>query len=191
MNFPTELADSAKEAARIAAGVTPEQFGGHTPCPDYDTRALINHWIAYTGLGMELRAKRRPHPADLATRDFTADPRWAAGYAEQLDRSAAAWADPAAWEGEIDLGGMAMPAPAMAGMLLVELVLHGWDVAKATGQEYRATDATAKLLLTVVGEQAEMFRQYKGFGEPVTPPEGAGELELAVALSGRDPYWSA
>lgn len=191
MNFHPELADSAKEAARISAGVTPEQLSGGTPCPDYDTRTLVNHWVAYTGLGMELRAKRQPHPADLATRDFTADPAWAAAYAGQLDRSVAAWADPAAWEGEIDLGGMAMPAAGIAGMLLLELVLHGWDVAKATGQEYRATDATAKLLLTVVGEQAEMFRQYKGFGDPVTPPEGASELELAVALSGRDPYWGA
>jgi uncharacterized protein (TIGR03086 family) len=79
----------------------------------------------------------------------------------------------------------------MGGMLLMELVLHGWDLARATGQEYRLDDATAAAALAEVREQAELYRQYKGFGEPVQPPEGAAALELAVALSGRDPYWTA
>jgi uncharacterized protein (TIGR03086 family) len=191
MDFHTEIADSATEAARIAAGVTDDQLANPTPCPDYDTRTLVNHWVAYTGPGMELRARRQPYPDDLADRDFTAEPGWAAAYAEQLERSAAAWADPAAWEGEVDMGGMAMSAEAIAGMLFLELVLHGWDVAKATGQEWRADEKSAALLLAVVREQAEMFRQYKGFGAPVEPPAGATDLELAVALSGRDPYWAA
>lgn len=191
MNFHAQIADSAEEAARITAGVTPGQLTGPTPCPDYDTRALVNHLVAYTGIGMECRARRRPHPEGLAERDFTADPRWAADYAEALDRAVAAWADPAAWEGDISMGGTAMPAEAVAGMLFLELVLHAWDLAKATGQEYRAGDATAKLLLAVVQGQAELYRQYKGFGEPVEPPAGAGDLELALALSGRDPRWTA
>lgn len=191
MNFHAQIADAAREAARVTAGVTPDQLSGPTPCPDYDTHALVNHLVAYTGLGMELRARREPHPADLAERDFAADPDWAAAYAQALDRAVAAWAEPAAWEGEVDMGGMGMPADAVAGMLFLELVLHAWDLARATGQEYRADDATAALLLTVVRDQAEMYRQYKGFGEPVEPPAGAGDLELAVALSGRDPYWAA
>lgn len=191
MNFHAQIADAAREAARVTAAVTPDQLSGPTPCPDYDTRTLANHLVAYTGLGMELRARREPHPADLGERDFVADPRWAAAYAEALDRAVTAWAEPAAWEGEVDMGGAAMPADAIAGMLFLELVLHGWDLAKATGQEYRADDATAALLLTVVKGQAEMYRQYKGFAEPVAPPAGAGDLELAVALSGRDPHWAA
>ena len=186
MTFHEHLAAGAAEAARITSGVTPGQLGDRTPCPDYDTRALANHLVAYTGIGMELRARREPHPEDLATRDFTADPRWAAGYAEQLDRSVAAWADPAVWEGEI----AGMPADAMGRMLFLELTLHAWDLARATGQEYRLDDATAAALLEVVGEQAEMYRQYKGFGEPVEVPGGAGDLERALALSGRDPRWT-
>ncbi|MFF7196246.1 TIGR03086 family metal-binding protein [Streptomyces sp. NPDC008079] len=191
MNFHAQIADSAAEAARVAAGITDDQLTGPTPCPDYDTRTLINHWVAYTGLGMELRARKEPHPADLGERDFTAEPGWAAAYARQLDRAADAWADPAAWEGELDMGGMAMPAKDIAGMLFMELLLHGWDVAKATGQEFRADEKSGALLLAVVREQAEMFRQYKGFAEPVEPPAGATDFETAVALSGRDPYWAA
>lgn len=192
MNFHAEIASGAAEAARIAAAITDDQLTGTTtPCPEFDTRTLVNHWVAYSGLGMELRARRQPYPDGFAERDFTAEPGWAAAYAEQLDRSVAAWAEPAAWEGEVDMGGTPMPADALAGMLFLELVLHGWDVAKATGQEYRADAATGKLLLAIVQGQAEMYRQFKGFAEPVTPAAGATDLELAVALSGRDPYWAA
>lgn len=187
MTFHAQIADSAREAARIAAGVAPGQLSGPTPCADYDTRALANHLVAYTGIGMELRARREPHPEDLATRDFTADPGWARAYAEQLERSVAAWADPAVWEGEIN----SMPAAAMASMLFLELSLHGWDLARATGQDYSVADATAELVLAQVREVAQMYRDYKGFAEPVDLPGHAGPLETAVALSGRDPYWGA
>jgi uncharacterized protein (TIGR03086 family) len=186
-----QLSDAAAEAARITAAITPGQLAGPTPCPEYDTRALANHLVAYTGLGMELRARREQHPDDLATRDFIAEPDWAAAYAQQLDRALAAWAEPAAWEGEIPMGESAMPADATARMLFLELVLHGWDLARATGQEYRADDATVRLLGDVVAEFADMYRQYKGFAEPVEARPGAGALETAVAQSGRDPYWRA
>jgi uncharacterized protein (TIGR03086 family) len=187
MTFSAQIAAAADEAARITAGITPDQFTGRTPCPEYDTRALANHLVAYTGIGMELRARKEPHPDDLATRDFTADPRWAAQYAEQLDRAVAAWSEPAAWEGEVS----SMPADGMALMLFIELCLHSWDLAEATGQEYRLDDESAQRLLAGVQEFGEMFRQYKGFADPVTVPEGAAALETAVALSGRDPHWSA
>ncbi|WP_327291933.1 TIGR03086 family metal-binding protein [Streptomyces sp. NBC_01198] len=186
MNFHAQIADSAREAARIAAGTGQDRLDGPTPCADYDTRTLVNHLVAYTGIGMELRARREPHPDDLATRDFTADPQWARHYAEQLDRSVAAWADPAVWEGEI----ASMPAEGTAAMLFLELCLHGWDLARATGQDYRVAAATAERLLAAVREYGEMYREYKGFAEPVEVPGGAGDLETAVALSGRDPYWA-
>ncbi|NJP45963.1 TIGR03086 family metal-binding protein [Actinacidiphila epipremni] len=187
MTFHSEIADSAREAARIAAGVSPGQLTGPTPCADYDTRTLVNHLVAYTGIGMELRARREPHPADLGTRDFTADPEWAKAYAEQLERSVAAWADPAVWQGEIN----SMPAGSMASMLFLELCLHGWDLAKATGQQFTLPDATAELMLAQVREVAQMYRDYKGFAEPADVPADAGPLKTAVALSGRDPYWAA
>lgn len=185
MNFHAQIADSAQEAARVAAGVGADRLGLPTPCVGYDTHALVNHLVAYTGIGMELRARREPHPDDLATRDFTADPQWARQYAEQLDRSVAAWADPAVWEGEIS----GMPVEGMAGMLFIELCLHGWDLARATGQDYRIADATAERLLAAVREFAPMFREHKGFAEPVETRADAAPLEAAVALSGRNPCW--
>ncbi|MGW0661910.1 TIGR03086 family metal-binding protein [Streptodolium elevatio] len=190
MDLHKHLSASAAEAARIARGVTPGRLDGPTPCTEMDTRALLNHWILYTAYGLEKRARREPLPAQWLERDFTAEPDWAEAYAAQLDRAVAAWADPAVWEGEISLGdGFAMPAPEIAKMIVKELVVHGWDVAKASGQEIVCAPETAEIVLAVVEEYAETYREYKGFADPVELPAGASAFDRALALSGRDPGW--
>ncbi|MFJ9953266.1 TIGR03086 family metal-binding protein [Kitasatospora sp. NPDC091207] len=183
------MAHAAAEAARIARGVRAEQLGGPTPCADFDTRTLVNHWVLYTSHGLERRARREPLPEDLVARDFTADLGWAGAYADQLDRAVAAWSDPAVWEGEVDLGGMTIPAASVAQMVIKELVLHGWDVARATGQQLVVDDELARLVLGVVEEHAETYRQYGGFATPVPVPATASSLDRALAASGRDPRW--
>jgi uncharacterized protein (TIGR03086 family) len=71
------------------------------------------------------------------------------------------------------------------------MVLHGWDLAKATGQEYRCDDTVAADLLQTVEAQGEMFRQYKGFADVIDVPESASTFHRALGLSGRDPAWAA
>ncbi len=71
-----------------------------------------------------------------------------------------------------------------------EMVLHGWDLAAATGQSYAVDDAAAAAALAAVEANADLFRQYKGFAEPVAVAAGASVLARALALSGRDPNWS-
>ena len=65
--------------------------------------------------------------------------------------------------------------------------LLGWDIAKATGQDYRCDDAVARNVLQTVEAQGEMFRQYQGFAAIVPVPDDATALDRTLALSGRDP----
>jgi uncharacterized protein (TIGR03086 family) len=83
-----------------------------------------------------------------------------------------------------------MTAVQVVSLNFADLVLHGWDVAKATGQEFHCPEAAADLVLGVVEENAELYRQYKGFAEPVEVPATVSAFERALALSGRDPNWS-
>jgi len=68
-------------------------------------------------------------------------------------------------------------------------VLHGWDVAKATGQDYRCDDYVAQNVLKTVEAQGDLFRQYQGFAAVVPVPDDATAFDRALALSGRDPQW--
>ncbi|MEV1026566.1 TIGR03086 family metal-binding protein [Streptomyces sp. NPDC050264] len=181
------LVEAAAEAARVAAGVGPDRLDAPSPCGEWDVRTLVNHWVLYGSHGLEHRARRLRLPAALTERDFTADEDWAACYAAQLDRAVAAWAAPGTWDGSVDLGFAEQPAPEVAALIWAELVLHGWDVAHATGQEFRVSDGAAALLLHVVEKNAAIYRQYEGFADPVEVPAGASVYERALARSGRDP----
>lgn len=185
------MIECAAEAARVARGVTAAQLGDPTHCPDWDVRAMVNHWVLYTSHGLEHRALRKQLSEELTARDFTADPDWAEEYAAQLDRAVAAWADPAVWEGEVDLGSAKVPAAELASMIIKELAVHGWDVATATGQEYRVSDGVARLVLDVVEKHGELYRQYDGFADPVPVPDDAPVFERALASSGRNPRQTA
>jgi uncharacterized protein (TIGR03086 family) len=187
-NLHPEMAAAAAEAARVV-NAAPAELGGPTPCGDWDLRTLLNHTILWTSYSAERRARGESVAEDLMSKDFTADPGFRNDYEAQLDKAIQAWSDPKAWEGDIGVMGDATPAADVAAMLIMEMALHGWDVAKATGQEYVSGDAVAAILLETVQAQAELFRKYQGFADAVTVPADAGAFDRALALSGRDPHW--
>jgi hypothetical protein len=90
-----------------------------------------------------------------------------------------------------NLNVMSTPTPAadVAALLIAEIVLHGWDAAKASGQDYACRDDVAAAVLGAVEANAELFRQYQGFADPIPVPASASMLDQALALSGRDPGW--
>lgn len=190
-NLLPQLSAASAEAARITRAVTADRLADRTPDTEWDVRTLTNHLVLWTSYNFELRARGESVPDDWQQRDFTAEPGWADAYAAQLDRALAAWSDPAVWEGEVKMGDSAMPAAAVAGMILLEMVLHGWELAVATGQEYRLPEAARNTVGGLVDEYAEMYRQYGGFAEPLPVPADATPFQRTLALSGRDPHWSA
>ncbi|MFE6064060.1 TIGR03086 family metal-binding protein [Streptomyces sp. NPDC056431] len=182
------LSSSAAEAARVARGISPEQLAGPSGCTGWTVRELANHLVLYTAHGLEHRALRTQLPDNLVARDFTADTDWPEQYAAQLDRALAAWAQPEAWEGDVDFGGgNTMPADEIAAMLLAELALHGWDLARATGQDFTLPEDTGTYLLDVVERYAEMYRTYEGFAAPAPVDADAPAFTRALATSGRTP----
>jgi uncharacterized protein (TIGR03086 family) len=181
----TYMKECASEAARVAHTVQQDRLTDPTPCGEFDLRTLVNHLVLYTSHGLEHRALRKELPEDLTERDFTADAAWPQEYAAQLDRAVAAWADPSVWDGEI----AGSPAADVAVMMIMELALHGWDVAKAAGVEYRVSPGTGRFILQVVEKNAEMYRQYDGFADPIPVAEGASPFHVALAVSGRNPEW--
>ncbi|MFF0434469.1 TIGR03086 family metal-binding protein [Streptomyces sp. NPDC004327] len=179
------LTACAAEAARVTRGIGTGQLDAPSVCTDWTVRELANHLVLYSAHGLEHRALRTALPEETVQRDFTADADWSDRYRAQLDRALAAWEKPEAWEGDVDLGGSAMPATGIAAMLVLELALHGWDLARSTGQEYEVPEETGDYLLDVVGRYAEMYREYAGFDAPVVTAAGAASFTRALALSGR------
>jgi uncharacterized protein (TIGR03086 family) len=189
MNMHAEMTDAADAAARTVAHVDAGQFDAPTPCTEWDVRTLLNHLIVWTSYSLEARANGGSVGQELIDRDFAADPGFAAGYRAQLDRALAAWSDPATWDRSLDVMGSPMPSADVAALNIAEMVLHGWDLAAATGQAYTLSEQAAAAAMRAVEANADLFRQYKGFAEPVELPPTASALDRVLALSGRDPAW--
>ena len=187
---PALMAAAAAETARVVTGAaktaTLDQI---TPCPDWDLRTLLNHTILWTSYSAERRAHGESVAEDLMSKDFTAESGYAEAYQAQIARAVQAWSDPEAWEGDRSVMGNAVPAADIAAMLIMEMVLHGWDVARTTGQDYHCDSELAHALLDTVQAQGDMFRQYQGFAAIVPVPDDASTFDRALSLSGRHPGW--
>jgi uncharacterized protein (TIGR03086 family) len=186
---PALMAAAAAETARVVTGATRTALDQPTPCPDWDLRTLLNHTILWTAYSAERRAYGESVAEELMSKDFTAEPGYAEAYQAQIARAVQAWSNPEAWEGDRKVMGSGTPAAEVAAMLIMEMVLHGWDVAKATGQDYHCDGELAQAVLETVEAQGDMFRQYQGFAAAVPVPDDAGAFDRALALSGRDPHW--
>ncbi|MFJ4428212.1 TIGR03086 family metal-binding protein [Streptomyces bobili] len=188
-----DLGPQTRIVARLAAGVRDEQLGDRTPCPAYAVRNLLGH---LTGLAAAFRDAARKElgpttdtPPDSAVPDI--GPGWREELPRVLDELAEAWRDPAAWTGMTRAGGVDLPGDVAAAVAIDELVVHGWDLARATGQEYVPDPAALHVCHAFVVEVAADPSGGGGIFGPVVPvPPEAPLLDRAIGLSGRDPGWT-
>ncbi len=191
MDVRSRLLPAAEAAARIVLEIPAVKLDAPTPCPGWDVRALVNHLILWNGRG-ESAAHRAPVTGPGEDHDFTAEPRWAERFEEQARKTAEAWQDPAAWEGKTSLTGdkEGMPAEFIAGIVFGECVLHGWDLAVATGREPGFPPEVVQAAWEQIVPMAEISRRYGAFGPEVPVPENAPLLDRVLGTAGRDPRWT-
>jgi hypothetical protein len=99
-----------------------------------------------------------------------------------------AWQDPQAWEGSTRAGGIEMPAAVVGLVALDELIVHGWDIAVATGQTYEPPSreiAAATAFVT----SFDAPRDGTLFGPVVPVADDATQLDRLLGQTGRDPSW--
>lgn len=101
-----------------------------------------------------------------------------------LDRLAATWRDPTAWVGSSDLG-VELPNATWGRIALTEVVVHGWDLARATGRPIAFDEVTLRATLAHVLEFVPRAPLPQLWGTPVRLPQDAPLLDRVVAATGR------
>jgi uncharacterized protein (TIGR03086 family) len=92
------------------------------------------------------------------------------------------------------IAGMEMPASIVGAVGLNELVTHAWDLARASGQPFDVDRETVAACMEFVGPMSEPGAEAQrapAFGPVVEPPDDATPLDRLIALTGRDPGWTA
>lgn len=180
------LAAARAQALPVVAGIDDERLGDPTPCSEYDVRALINHLFHVV---VNFRALAAKEPADFTTTPDVVKGDWRGAFARETELLVEAWGAPGAEEGTT--GAMGMPARTVGLMVLGDLTVHAWDLARATGQDFVPDAAALEEAGGAFAMLAPKAREGKMFGEPVPVPAGASAFERVLALTGRDPDWSA
>ncbi|MFF3859498.1 TIGR03086 family metal-binding protein [Streptomyces sp. NPDC002209] len=188
-----DLGPQARIVARLAVAVPDTGLADPTPCPEYAVGDLLGH---LAGLAVAFRdAARKDLGPTTDTAPGSASPALPARWREELPRAlgelAEAWKDPAAWTGMTRAGGVDLPGEIAGTVAADELVLHGWDLARATGQQYAPDQAALRASHALLLAAAEDGDRGEGIFGPVVPvPDDAPLLDRAVGLSGRDPGWT-
>ncbi|MEU0446278.1 TIGR03086 family metal-binding protein [Streptomyces tendae] len=188
-----DLGPQTRILARLADGVRDDRLADPTPCPDLAVRNLLGH---LTGLAVAFRDAARKDlgpTTDTSPEASVPDvgPGWREELAKVLGELADAWREPDAWTGMTRAGGIDLPGAVAGAVVADELVIHGWDLARATGQEYAPDPAALQAAYGLLAAAAEESDRDAGmFGTVVPVPADAPLLERAVGLSGRDPGWT-
>ena len=173
---------AAAQFARLIAGVRPAQFDDPTPCTDWRVRDLINHVVSGNLLFVSIVAGSPP--PDRAADHLGGDPLGAFRGSVAALSDAFATHDVLSHTYETPIG--AGPGALLVAMRMDEMVVHGWDLAKATGQ---STDLDREL----VAQARALFDSVpviprgegKSFGEPTSAPSDATDADRLAAFLGR------
>jgi uncharacterized protein (TIGR03086 family) len=181
-------------AARLGAlvrGVRDDQLAAPTPCPGYTLGDLLEH---VGGLALAFRdaatkatdgANTRPPSGDASRlRDD-----WRDRIPADLNDLALAWREPEAWEGTTRIAGAEMPAAVVGRVAVNELVVHGWDVARASDQPFEADADLVEICFEFIGPLSEPGMEphrQPAFGPVVGVGDDAPPLTRLHALNGRD-----
>ncbi|MBO0771155.1 MAG: TIGR03086 family protein [Actinobacteria bacterium] len=178
------------QTADVIAAIRPDQAGLATPCPDWDVRELVRH-VAGQGLSNFL-VRARGETADWQAPTGELGDDWAAEFRSRADELMAVWRAADLGRPVAVPGGGQAPLRNRADQQITELAVHGWDLARATGQRAELDPAVAEHAL---GWSRQMLRpEFRGPGKavgaevPVSPDAPA--YQRLAGWFGRDPGWT-
>ncbi len=178
------------DLAVVVDGIEPDQLSGPTPCTERDVATLRSHTIGW----LDAFASGFADPNGKAPLEHVED--FAVDKAGTQVRDAAKRLDAAITDGAgerpLFIGTSSMPGEMSLSMILWEYVVHGWDLARATGQDWTPDTAAVEAALEFApGMLTPDFQgEGKAFAPPVPVREDAAPLDRLLGLSGRDPAWT-
>jgi len=172
----------------VIHGVGEDRMDAPTPCTEWTVRDLANHFLGTSEAMRRAGANEERDPTDpWGTVGDHMTPTWRVDLSAQLTGLADAWSTEEAWEGELD----GASRQGMGDMAYVEVMLHGWDLARGSGQDVRFSDDDVAQARTVMEQIGKMGREGGAFGELVDVGDGPSDWEFVLSEGGRDPQWRA
>ena len=178
-------AQALDHTGRVVAGIGPGQWQAGTPCAGWDVHLLLNHvvagnlWAAELGAGATIEDVGDRLDGDV----LGGDP--AAAYATSAAAAAATFRRPGALEAPCAVSYGPVPGSVYAGHRFLDVLVHGWDLAVATGQDQGLDPDLVKACREVIAPQVAAFRAAGVFGAEEPVPPDATDQQRFLAMLGR------
>jgi len=169
----------------VVRGVPADRWHAPTPCADWDAHALVNHlvsgnlWAAELAAGGTIEGVGTRLDGDL----LGDDPGQA--YEQSAAAAAAVFRRPGALDAPCAVSYGPVPGSIYAGHRFLDVLVHGWDLAVATGQDYTIDLHLMQACRQVIEPQLEAFRSAGALGPEVAVPADASAQAQFLALLGR------
>ena len=183
--LPEQHAQALDATARIVEGITPDQWGDDTPNEGWTVRDLLQHVVSGNLWVPELvGGKSIEEVGDRLDGDVLGvDP--VGAYLQSAELAAAAFREPGAMERPVAVSYGPVPGEVYAGHRLIDVLIHGWDLAVATGQDTTLDPGLVQACVDVIEPQKDMLAGSGAFGTPVDVPDDADQQTKLLAMLGR------
>ena len=188
---PPEWPDSPAQRHRLAADGFAELVRGvddwdaPTPVEAWRARDVVRHLLEWFPGFLEGGAGVRLGEVSLDDADL--DDSWAAR-SDEVQRLVEAPGD-AVYRSDF-LGTVALDE-AVDRFYTADVVMHGWDLARATGQDDTLPPDFCRQAVAGMEPMAEMLYASGQFGPRVPVPDDADDQTRLLGLIGRDPGWGS
>jgi uncharacterized protein (TIGR03086 family) len=185
VDLPEVHAHALDHARRAVAGVREEQWKLPSDCDPWSVRELVNHvvagnyWAAELGSGLTIEAVGDRLDGDV----LGTDPLRV--YDDSALVAAAVFRAPGAMQQPCAVSYGPVPGEVYCGHRLIDVLIHGWDIAASTGQDTTLDPELVEACFEVVEPQREMLAGSGAFGTPVEVPEDASRQTQLLAVLGR------
>jgi uncharacterized protein (TIGR03086 family) len=163
-------------AQRVLRGLKETDKAARTPCEDFTVAGLMEHLfgsIASIGEALGVAVPDQP----------TAPPEVRIADAAQITLEAFRIRGTA---GSLDMGFAELPATMVANILNLELLVHAWDFATATGQRLTVSPVLSDYVLGLARNTISAQMRGTSFAEETLVDESAASLERLIAFTGRE-----
>jgi uncharacterized protein (TIGR03086 family) len=166
----------------IVANVRADQMDRDTPCAGWTVRELLNHIVAGNLWAVELGSgKTIADVGDSLDGDVLGDdPR--AAYDTSAEAAAAVFEAPGALDRPCAVSYGPVPGSMYAGHRFIDVFIHGWDLAKATGQPTDLDPVLVQECWDVLRPQLAPFQGSGAFGTEQQPKDDSPQATLLAAL---------
>lgn len=170
----------------LLAELAPDQLDQPTGCPDFDVRALAGHLVATVERARVIGQGGGPFSVPHVITGI-ADAGWADAYADAARTMWTVWNGDSTLTATVQAPWGTIPGSAALWGYLNETLVHGWDLATATGQDPEADPDVVSPLLAIVAQiiPAEPRGGQIPFAPVVEPADGAGPTERLANWNGR------